>query len=40
MNPVPLTPLPIDPLLPEILQALEKHNAAVVVAEPVTLSVN
>src|SRR5579872_3323069 len=34
MNPTSLTPLPIDPLLPEILQALEKHNAAVVVAEP------
>ncbi len=30
----PTSPLPIDHLLPEILQALEKHNAAVVVAEP------
>src|SRR5579859_1659620 len=28
------TSLPIDLLIPEILQALEKNNAAVVVAEP------
>jgi ATP-dependent helicase HrpB len=30
---IPL-PLPIDPLIPDILAALEKHNAAVVTAEP------
>ncbi len=29
-----ITALPIDPLIPEILAALEKHNAAVVSAEP------
>jgi len=30
----PKTPLPIDKLIPEILQTLEKNNAAVVVAQP------
>jgi ATP-dependent helicase HrpB len=30
----PRTSLPIDPLLPEIVRALEKNNAAVVTAEP------
>src|SRR5690349_8035376 len=34
MTPTTPVPLPIDPLLPQILEALEKHNAAVVVAEP------
>ncbi|HUO58571.1 MAG TPA: ATP-dependent helicase HrpB [bacterium] len=29
-----MDPLPIDPLIPGIRDALEKHNAAVVVAEP------
>ena len=32
--PSPLTPLPIDSLLPEILAALERHSAAVVIAPP------
>ncbi|HJT23614.1 MAG TPA: helicase-related protein, partial [bacterium] len=30
----PLSTLPIDPLLPQILESLEKHSAAVVTAEP------
>src|ERR1700679_2939638 len=30
----PKTPLPIDKLIPDILQTLEKNNAAVVVAQP------
>jgi len=34
MTPNSRTPLPIDSLIPELLRALEKHNSAVVVAEP------
>lgn len=34
MSQHPLPALPIDPLLPQILETLEHHNAAVVTAEP------
>ncbi len=34
MNPIPLVPLPIDPLLPGIVKELEKQVSAVVTAEP------
>lgn len=34
MNPIPLVPLPIDPLIPEIVKELESHTSAVITAEP------
>ena len=34
MTPPTLTPLPIDPILPDLLRAMESKNAAVVIAEP------